>query len=196
MVFRSMQVDLRKILKSIAKNSNHWSSVKGALELTPLQLRRITIEKVRIPAVSTPHWLHGCLTEVPALVKVDGAWKRHRCQSTWRAAIAWHIWWDSCVYADGVMVATADPQHSEYCAILKGLREALKHSTSIMIYTDSLLAVQRLHNTTSASPYHLHVILDILALARSLTFVAIIKVSRVLMKEARDIATTIRREFS
>ena len=110
-----------------------------------------------IPTVSTPRWSHGCLTEVPALVKVDGAWKRHRRRGTWRAAIAWHIWLESHVYADGAMVAAAaEPQHSEYHAILRGLREASKLSTSIMIYTDSLLAVQGLHNIISASPYHRH----------------------------------------
>ncbi|KMT01399.1 hypothetical protein BVRB_9g214080 [Beta vulgaris subsp. vulgaris] len=74
-----------------------------------------------------PSWTWGKLRELLAIVKVDGAWKRRRRRGTWRAAIAWHIWWHSNAYAcQGGPRCYSGPRTNGVACDLEGLIIDLK----------------------------------------------------------------------
>nr|CCA66020.1 hypothetical protein [Beta vulgaris subsp. vulgaris] len=142
--------------------------------------------------------LEGChvsqldSTSDKCIVKVDGAWKRHK-QKNPRAGIGWSALLDnSKIFEGNDVVISLSSLQTEAHAVLRGLREAFAHGVNrVHICSDSRVLVQALHNRQY--PFEVASIAhDIQAMCNKFLFCKIQHVGRDVVAPAHALATAAR----
>ncbi|XP_057250112.1 uncharacterized protein LOC130591191 [Beta vulgaris subsp. vulgaris] len=126
------------------------------------------------------------------IVKVDGAWKRHK-QKHPRAGIGWSALLDnSKIFEGNDAVISLSSLQTEAHAVLRGLREAYAHGVNrVRIYSDNRVLVQALHKRQY--PFEVASIAhDIQALRSKFLFCNIHYVGRDVVAPAYALATAAR----
>ncbi|KNA04408.1 hypothetical protein SOVF_200080, partial [Spinacia oleracea] len=194
-VFKNSQSSAARVMVLVEGGKSRWLETRKLL-----QLQLGATDACNPKGKSKPFvWKAGTPTPGPFVsLVVDAAWKkiRKRKGSERGAAIAWKGERNEESHIQGWMrVCASCPVQAECLAIFEALKVACDHASNIIIKTDCQEVIDALRNPATADIRILHIIQGIISLASNsiLRFVVCIKVSRLMVSSAHDLASQVRK---
>ncbi|XP_056689082.1 uncharacterized protein [Spinacia oleracea] len=142
-------------------------------------------------------WIVGeCSDEDPVVIITDGAWKKIKGREArdWDAAIGWVILYKGDTLVQGASkVFASSPAQAEALAILTAFKNILSLARNIIVWTDSIQIVHALHDEASSPMECKPVIRDIKKQTLSFVYCKIVKVKKLFVLRAHNLAVTVRK---